>query len=169
MAHFLIAWMLLAVSSCAGADCFDRAAARFGHNANLLRAIAEQESNHRADALGPLLPSGHRALGTMQVNSIHLPELARYKVTREDLMTECGSVFVGAWIFARYVALVGPRWQAVGIYNTGPQSTNYAAQARYIAAVKRRFERIERTQRARRTANPIPSQPTGAMTVWGAE
>ncbi|MFS2023493.1 lytic transglycosylase domain-containing protein [Massilia sp. CT11-137] len=144
MARQLIAAMLALAAASVRADCFDRAAARFGHNADLLRAMAEQESGNRADALGPVLADGNRALGKMQVNSVHLPELARYGVTRRDLMTDCGSVFVGAWIFARYVALVGPTWRAVGIYNTGPASDNHAAQARYIAAVRRRFERLQR-------------------------
>ena len=166
MARQLSAALLALVAASAHADCFDRAAARFGHNADLLRAMAEQESNNRADAVGPLLADGNRALGKMQINSVHLPELARYGVTRGDLMTDCGSVFVGAWIFARYVAMVGPTWRAVGIYNTGPASTNYSAQARYIAAVRRRLERIER----RRAAPPTAARPPGrALAVWGSE
>jgi hypothetical protein len=119
----------------------------------------------RTASTAPRLASGDRALGKMQVNSVHLPELTAYGITREHLMTECGSVFVGAWIFARYIALAGPTWQAVGFYNTGPKSTNYAAQARYIAKVKRQFQRIQ--QNRPRTAVPGPMVTT-AMAVWGS-
>lgn len=166
MARYLITFLLLGACSAAQADCFDRAAARFRLNSDLLRAIAEQESRYRDDAVGPLLPDGNRALGKMQVNSIHLPALAKYGVTRQDLMTGCGSIFTGAWIFAGYVHRVGYTWQAVGIYNTGAASKNREAQARYIADVRRRFERIQR-ERARATQQPV--QVASNMTVWRSE
>lgn len=178
MARYLIALLFISACSAAQADCFDRAAARFKLNPDLLRAMAEQESGQRPDALGPILADGNRGLGQMQVNSVHLPELAKYRVTRQDLMTTCGSVFTGAWIFAGYVRLVGYTWQAVGIYNTGPASKNYAAQARYIEAVRRRFERLQRKravaeqQRGLQTAMQSAHQPgqfVSSMAVWGSE
>ena len=146
MARYLIALGLLLLAVGARGECFDRAAARFRLDADLLRAMAEQESNNRADAIGPLLADGNRALGKMQVNTVHLPELERHRVTKQDLLTECGSVFVGAWIFARYTSLAGDMWTGVGFYNTGPKSKNFDAQARYIAAVRRRYERIKRAR-----------------------
>jgi soluble lytic murein transglycosylase-like protein len=157
----LLAWC---ACSLAHADCFDRAAARFNTNPDLLRAIAEQESLNRADAIGPLLADGNRAVGTMQVNTVHLPELAKYGVTKNDLMTQCGSVFVGAWIFARYARRFGYTWEAVGIYNTGPDSKNSSARAKYIEAVRRRFERIQRA-RARPAQGPV--RLASRMAVWG--
>lgn len=165
MARQLIVCLFLLASN-AHADCVDRAAARFHLNADLLRAMAEQESYNDPGALGPLLSDGNRAIGQWQINTIHLPELARYGVTRADLMTECGSAFVGAWYLARYIALVGPTWHALGVYNTGPASKNIEAQRRYEAAVKRRFERI---RRARRNAPSFASVPSRAMSVWRAE
>lgn len=164
MARRVIALLIWCACSLAHADCFDRAAARFHTNADLLRAMAEQESFNRADAIGPLLRDGNRAVGTMQVNTVHLPELAKYGVTKKDLMTECGSVFVGAWIFARYASRVGHTWEAVGIYNTGPASRDRAAQARYIAAVRRRYERI---RRKRAHVAQGPAQVASRMAVWG--
>jgi soluble lytic murein transglycosylase-like protein len=178
MARYLIAVLCIVACSAAQADCFDRAAARFKLNADLLRAMAEQESGNREDAVGPLLADGNRALGKLQVNTIHLPELAKYGVTREDLMTECGSVFTGAWIFAGYVRRVGYTWQAVGIYNTGPASKNYAAQARYIAGVRRRFERLQRKRAVaaqQLVQQPVqqqvqqPVQLASNMAVWRSE
>lgn len=164
MALRLIALSLALVSTSAVADCIDRAAARFALNPDLLRAIAEVESNNRVDAIGPMLRGGDRALGKMQVNSVHLQELKVHGVTREDLMTECGSVFVGAWILARYVALVGPTWEAVGVYNTGPASKNYAARERYITKVKRRLQRIQ--QGRSRTISSSPKL-AATMATWG--
>jgi soluble lytic murein transglycosylase-like protein len=161
----LITFALLLASAGAQADCFDRAAARFGHNPDLLRAMAEQESNNRDDAVGPRLADGNHAIGKMGINTIHLPELETYGVTREDLLTECGSVFVGAWYFARYVRQVGRTWFAVGVYNTGPNSKNRDAQDRYIAAVRRRFERLQRERR--RAAQQ--AQADGSTMAWRPE
>jgi len=165
MVRCLTACLLLA-APLTHADCTDRAAARFRLDADLLRAMAEQESGNREDAVGPLLADGNRAIGKMGINTIHLSELGTYGVTRADLLTECGSVFVGAWILARYMALVSSVWDAVGIYNTGPRSRNTAAQARYIAAVRRRYERIRsgRQQRAREAR-----RIAGTMEAWEAE
>lgn len=171
MARCLIAVWLLLAAPLAHADCTDRAAARYRLDPDLLRAMAEQESYNRVDAVGPLLADGNRAIGKMGINTIHLPELGTYGVTRADLLTECGSVFVGAWIFARYVGLAGDTWQAVGIYNTGPKSRNAAAQARYIGAVRRRYERIrsERLRRERGQRVQQDQRVAGGMKVWGAE
>lgn len=168
MARLLIALLALASAPLAQADCFDRAAARFRINADLLRAIADVESRNRAEAIGPLLADGNRALGTMQVNSVHLGELARYGVTRRDLMSACGSIFTGAWILAGYVHRFGATWQAVGIYNTGPASGDRAAQARYSAAVRRRLATIQHRERPRRQVDQGPA-PRAAMVVWESE
>ena len=159
---------LLLAAPLAHADCTDRAAARFRLDADLLRAIAEQESGNRVDAVGPLLARGNRAIGKMGINTIHLPELGVYGVTRADLFTECGSVFVGAWILARYVHQLHSGWDAVGVYNTGPASSDLAAQARYIAVVRHRYERI-RSERLQREYGPHARETQrGARTlkVW---
>jgi soluble lytic murein transglycosylase-like protein len=171
MARRLIAAWLLLAAPLAHADCSDRAAARYRLDPDLLRAMAEQESYNRVDAVGPLLADGNRAIGKMGINTIHLPELQTYGVTRNDLLTECGSVFVGAWILARYVSLVGSVWDAVGAYNTGPKSNDKAAQARYKAAVRRRYERIRsaRLQRERDLYAQQAQRVAGAMRVWGNE
>jgi len=168
MARLLIAMLALMSASVANADCFDRAASRFRINADLLRAIADVESRNRAEAIGPLLADGNRALGAMQVNSIHLGELARYGVTRQDLMSACGSIFTGTWIFAGYIHRFGPTWKAVGIYNTGPASSNRSAQARYIAAVRRRLAAIQHQVISRRRLTQGPA-PHAAMMVWESE
>lgn len=165
MARKLIFCLFLLASN-AHADCVDRAAARFRLDPDLLRALAEQESYNDTAAIGPLLSDGNRAIGKWQINTIHLPELARYGVMRSHLMTECGSAFVGAWYLARYVAMVGPTWHALGVYNTGPGSKNVAAQRRFEAAVRRRYERI---RRARVDTQPVTAAPSRAMSVWRAE
>jgi soluble lytic murein transglycosylase-like protein len=176
MARLLITILLLFVLASVKADCFDDAGARFKVHPDLLRAMGEQESNLQADALGPVLKGGHRAVGLMQVNTVHLPELAPYGIKRDDLMEKCVSVHVGAWIFARYRVKVGDTWAAVGVYNTGPYSEDTGAQSRYIAAVRRRFERIQSARH--RGASALPgAKPSSeqvrasvkTMTVWEAE
>ena len=46
----------------------------------LLKAIAWKESRGWTGAVGPKLKDGNRALGLMQINTIHLPNLARFGI-----------------------------------------------------------------------------------------
>lgn len=169
MVRYLIAASLVLNALSASADCTERAGVRFGFDPDLLRAIGEQESLNRIDAVGPLLSDGNRAVGKMGINTIHLPELSQYGVTIEHLFTECGSVFVGAWILGRYHKLAGALWTAVGFYNTGPYSKNKDAQQRYIAAVRRRYDSIKRggSQRVLATQTPAHQGAVGTMQGWG--
>jgi hypothetical protein len=63
----------------------------------------------------PKLKDGNRALGLMQINTIHLPNLARFGIRREHLFDACTSQKVGPgfWPTASSVsALPGSPWAA---------------------------------------------------------
>lgn len=139
----------LLCTSHAAAACWDQAAARYGVNAELLKAIGWVESNWRADAVGPPLSDGNVALGLMQINTVHLPKLALYGIRREDLFNACVSQNVGAWVLADCMRRFGNTWKAVGCYNTGPASNNEAAQLRYVAKVSKHFARFKSQAAAR--------------------
>lgn len=66
---------------------------------------------------------GHNAdgsvdLGAFQINSVHLPELARYGIDRAALSDGCVCADVAAWHYRRQVDMLGDGWQAVGAYHS---------------------------------------------------
>ncbi|WP_454754789.1 lytic transglycosylase domain-containing protein [Cupriavidus necator] len=105
-------------SAPAVADCLDDAAAYHGVGALLVRGIAKAESGMRANAVNRNT-NGSEDLGLMQINTVHLPRLARYGVTRERLFDPCVSAYVGSWILRACLDRYGHTWNAVGCYNAG--------------------------------------------------
>ncbi|NEX63403.1 lytic transglycosylase domain-containing protein [Noviherbaspirillum galbum] len=101
--------------------CFAASAKKYNLDPRLLWSIAMVESRGRASAIN--LTHYQRTnsvdLGIMQINSGHLPTLARYGITRDMLMNDsCLNIDVGAWILADSVRRNGATWNAVGAYNT---------------------------------------------------
>jgi lysozyme-related protein Hpa2 len=117
--------------SAAFADCFDDAASFHHVNPLILRAIAIVESGGRPDATNTN-GNGSVDYGMMQINSIHLPELARYGIGKADLYNGCKSVYMGAWILRQSIDKYGNTWAAIGSYNS---ATPYYRD-RYAAKVK---------------------------------
>ena len=83
----------------------------------------------------------------MQINSIHLPALARYGISREHLFDPCTSQQVGAWILADCIRRFGAIWKSVGCYCAGPASKNTEAQIKYVLDVRRFYEGYKRKDR----------------------
>ncbi|MBB2984309.1 soluble lytic murein transglycosylase-like protein [Paraburkholderia tropica] len=117
------------------ADCLDDAAAFRHINAQLVRAIAKQESGMRADAVN-VNRNGTEDIGLMQINSSWLPKLARYGIRREHLFNACVNAYVGTWILASNIRQFGPTWKAVGAYN----SPTSAHQLVYANSIYRRLQ-----------------------------
>ena len=115
------------------------AASLYGVDPNLLRAIAWQESRGHSRAVGVLLPDGNRALGLMQINTVHLPRLRRAGISVQHLFDPCVSLKVGAWVLADCMTRKGASWAAVGCYFAGPASKATQAQASYVASVQRHY------------------------------
>ncbi|BDD79693.1 hypothetical protein [Burkholderia phage FLC9] len=117
-------------SGVARADCFDEAAAYQHVNPTVLRGIRMVE-NAQADprAIGRN-KNGSVDLGMMQINSIHLPELKKYKIRRRDLMNSCKNIYVAAWLLRRQMDRHGNNWVAVGGYhsNTPKERAQYAVK-----------------------------------------
>lgn len=114
--------------------CFDAAARYYGLHPALLKAIARKESGMNPRAVGRNT-NGTYDIGIMQINSAHLPKLARAGVTADDLLANpCRNIVVGAWILADAVRRHGLTWKAVGAYH----SPTEWRQAKYAADVQRR-------------------------------
>lgn len=127
----MCAGLLLLFSGVAFADCFGDAASFHHVNPIVLRAIAIVESGGRPNAKNTNR-NGSVDYGLMQINSIHLPELARYGIGVSDLYDGCKSVYTGALILLRSIDRYGNTWAAVGTYNS---ATPYFRD-RYAAKVK---------------------------------
>jgi soluble lytic murein transglycosylase-like protein len=128
----------------ASASCWDEAGREYGIDPLLLKAIAWQESRGWTGAVGPKLKDGNRALGLMQINTVHLPTLAQFGIRREHLFDACVSQKVGAWVLADCIQRFGATWKAVGCYYAGPASKNIAAQVQYVRDVQRHYEGYRR-------------------------
>jgi len=130
---------LLALSGAASADCIEEAAANFGTNADVLRAIAIVESKVRPQAVN-VNPNGSIDRGLFQINSIHLPELAAAGIGPDDLHDVCLSSNVAALLLKRKIKVFGDTWAAVGAYH----STIPAKSERYIRKVRAVFDGMQR-------------------------
>ena len=127
------------VQACAArADCFEEAARYQQVNPTILRAIAWQESHGRADARHVNV-DGSVDLGMMQINSIHLRDLAPYGVSRPMLMDGCVSVYVAAWHLKSKMVKYGNTWTAVGAYHSESPHENLVYQ-RQVEAIVRRMQ-----------------------------
>jgi len=160
---------LAAAAAPACADCIDDAAAHHQVNAHVLRAIGWQESRLQPAAIGHN-GNGSIDVGAFQINSIHLPELARHGIARAALTDGCVSAEVAAWHYRRQIELQGNGWQAVGAYHsrTTARAARYANQ---IAAILMRWNVMPRgvlpfpadgTLAPGRGPLPTPSRPAPA-------
>ena len=148
-----LALLLLCLAGTAQANCWQLAASRYHVDPLLLYAIAKVESglNPRARNINS---DGSQDIGLMQINSRHLPTLAKFGITEQHLITQpCTSVMVGAWILAGFIQEKGYGWQAVGAYNAGARADRQARRTRYAMAVWRYYgELVQQRQQLARQA-----------------
>ena len=126
---------LLVLPAVTRADCIDDAAAYRHISPRLVRAIAQQESGMRANAIN-VNANGSEDIGLMQINSSWLPKLARFGIQREHLFNACVNAYVGTWILASNFRQFGPTWKAVGAYN----ATSSSRQLVYANSIYRRLQ-----------------------------
>jgi soluble lytic murein transglycosylase-like protein len=137
---FLLLLVVAIAPALSCASCWEDAGQLYGVEPALLKAIAWQESRGMPNAVGPKLSDGNRALGLMQINTIHLPTLTKFGIRREHLFDPCVSQQVGAWILADCIRQFGATWKSVGCYYAGPASKNTAAQMKYVLEVQRFYQ-----------------------------
>jgi soluble lytic murein transglycosylase-like protein len=121
------------VAQPAHADCFDDAAVYQRVNPMVLRAIAWQESHNRPSATH-LNANGSIDYGVMQINSIHLHELARYNIDRHTLLEPCKNVYIAAWHLRKKMGKYGNTWAAIGAYHSETHAER-DLYARHIATI----------------------------------
>ncbi|MBP2480194.1 hypothetical protein J3A72_000486 [Stenotrophomonas sp. PvP093] len=101
------------------AACVAAAAERYAVPSPLLLAVMRTEGGTTGRTSRPN-GNGSLDLGLMQINEIHLPELARYGISREMVIhNECVNIFIGAFILSRELSKPGADyWTNVGAYNS---------------------------------------------------
>ena len=150
--------------------CWDEAAQRYGTSPQLLYAMARVESSLNAAAVN----NSHRKrtgtydIGLMQINSSHLPTLARHGIQEADLYDPCTNIHVGAWLLAGEFSRHGMTWEAVGAYNAACTQLRgndcRGARAKYAWLVYSSL----RTASEPTTASRIGAQAARAGAAYGA-
>lgn len=121
----------------AGACTWEAVASRYGVNAQVLYAIAHQESRHNPGAIHENA-DGSRDFGLMQINSRWLPYLNRFGITSAHLLDPCINLNVGAHLLAISMVRYGNTWQAIGAYHSAtPSRRDHYAQSihRHLTAL----------------------------------
>ena len=113
----VLALLLDLSSPVASAACYEQAAAHYGVDVALLKAIAEQESGFNPSSTH-LNTDGSEDIGEMMINSSWLRKLAPFGIKRHHLFDACLNEHIGAWVLASNIKqFKGDTWKAVGAYN----------------------------------------------------
>lgn len=97
--------------------CIESASVYHSVNTKTLKAIIFQESSGRAWTTNRNT-NNSVDYGAAGINSVHLPELEKFGITRQSLMDGCTNVYIGAWKYSKKVAKYGNTWKAVGAYHS---------------------------------------------------
>lgn len=102
----------------------------------LLYSIAWVESRMNPTAINRN-KNGSVDIGMMQINTIWLPELARYGITQHHLLDGCTSIYIGAWILSKNIRNHGYTWKAIGAYNSATPGIGFRYAQKVYEAHKR--------------------------------
>ena len=97
--------------------CIPAAAQHHRIDPRLLRAVLKVESDLRPWAFGRNT-NGTVDMGMAQINSIHLPELARHGIQSQHLFDPCVASYVAAWLLRRNIDRHGLTWHGVAAYHS---------------------------------------------------
>lgn len=118
------------------ASCIAGAAQRYGANPTAIWLIIKVEGGttgkiHRnAD--------GTFDMGLMQINSDHLPTLAKFGIGPQDLIwNECLNIYIGTWYLQKNILhRHGDVWRGIGDYHSHTPSRNAAYQLQVYRALR---------------------------------
>lgn len=109
--------------------CVQRAAAHYGAHPDIVRAVLRTEGGK----IGQIRRNkdGSFDMGPMQINSVHLPELAKYGITQAMLINdECLNIHIGTYYLQKNIITTRGFWKAVGNYHSATPDKNIRYQYR---------------------------------------
>ncbi len=109
--------------------CVERAAAHYQAHPDLVRAVLRTEGGK----VGQIRRNkdGSFDMGPMQINSVHLPELAKYGITQEALTNdECLNIHIGTYYLQKQIVTTPQFWHGVGKYHSATPELNVKYQYR---------------------------------------
>jgi hypothetical protein len=136
------------------ARCVKSAGGYHRVNSNILLAILRIESGLSSSTGGPN-DNGSMDHGIAGINSVHLPELAKFGISEEMLKDDCVATYVAAWHLRRNIEKKGETWAGIASYHS---STPYF-NARYQLLVYNEMVRMGAINGELKTVPPLkPSQ-----------
>lgn len=125
--------------------CIVQAATHYGAHPDLIRAIAKVEGGKPGQIVWN--KNGSYDMGRMQINSIHLLELAKYGITREMLIhDDCLNIHIGTYLLQRNIIKSSDFWTGVGAYHSRTPDLNYRYKHKVYQQVQRLHHVRERSQ-----------------------
>jgi soluble lytic murein transglycosylase-like protein len=118
--------------------CINHAAITYHVPAKLIISVIEIEGGRNGMAIKN--KNGTYDLGVMQVNSIWVPKIKYFGITKQDLQfNPCTNVTVGSWILAKGMATANG-WQGIGNYHSITSSYNqrYREKVKSTSSYKQR-------------------------------
>lgn len=91
----------------------------------LLWCVAKVESNLNPNAVNKNT-NGTYDIGMMQVNTVHLPTLAKFGITKQALFDTRTNIFVGGWVMAGCLKKHGMTRNGITCYNGRLKNNPYA-------------------------------------------
>lgn len=123
MKHILILFILFNFSY--SQSYFEEVGKHYDIDPILLYSIAKTESNFDPNAVNCSNNNGSCDFGIMQINSIHLPFLAKQGITQKDLFEPKINVLVGAWVLKKCMNKHGFSYKALNCYNGKINNNDY--------------------------------------------
>lgn len=108
-------------------QCAHAAASYHRVNPAILQAIVSVESKGQAKLVSRNSNSSVD-VGLAGTNSIHFQDLINKGVAPRDLLDECVSLYVGAWMYSKKIHKHGNTWYAVGAYHSETPRHNHRYQ-----------------------------------------
>lgn len=116
-------------------QCVEAASRRYGVHPHLIQAVIKTEGGTTGKISRNT--NGSYDMGVMQINSIHLPELARMGITREKVIgDECTNIFVGTFKLREAIDGGADFWHGVSRYHSRTPSKGQVYLAKVAANLR---------------------------------